>query len=58
MRRILLEGEKFKHDDPVMVMWREYKMARLFGWLPAQTETVDGEWIDWAIELSREFPDA
>lgn len=55
MRRIVLEGEKFNHDDPVMMMWREYKIAKLFGWTPEQQESLPGGWIDWALQIDREL---
>lgn len=38
-----------------MMMWMEYRLARLFGWTPDQMDSVPGEWVDWALQLAREF---
>jgi hypothetical protein len=48
-----LEGEQCNEDDPVIVMWKEYRVARLFGWTPAEIDAAPSDWIDWALEIEK-----
>lgn len=32
-------------------MWREYRLARMFGWTLEEIADVPGEWIDWALKF-------
>lgn len=48
----MLEGGKVNLHDPVVTIWREYRLARLFGWTPDQIDQVPGDWCDWALRIS------
>lgn len=38
-------------NDPVLVMWREYRIARITGWTLEQIEATPGEWLDYALQF-------
>lgn len=37
--------------DPVLQMWREYRIVRITGWTLEQIEAAPGEWLDWALRF-------
>lgn len=36
-----------------MILWKEYRVARLFGWTPDEIDGVSGQWLDWALKIER-----
>lgn len=49
--RLALEGN-LNPEAPPPPIFREYKLARLFGWTPDQIEAAPGHWCDWALAIS------
>lgn len=37
---------------PLPPQYREFRLARLFGWTPEQIENAPAVWCDWALQFA------